>query len=99
MNIITKCESFDLLNPELIDEELLSKVLLVCKNKKGEVFQKACLRALIKLSWSVVASIQKTPAELRCNLRRVLGQVMEFLGGQEGAWGRLVVEDSNYGRH
>jgi hypothetical protein len=49
MKIINKCESLEIIDHELIDEELISKVLLVAKINKEEHYQKDCLRAMTKL--------------------------------------------------
>lgn len=102
LSIVERCESLDMIDPEYVCEELLSKIIIIWKIQKYERNQKDWLRTLLKLCWVAVKHYNyKKGNAISMNMKRVLSQALEYLYSQitSPEWSEVLSTDGKFGTH
>lgn len=97
IRIIDKSEKLNV----SIDEDLLSKLLLVLKMDKGKKEEKEWLRVISKLcSETLKHHYQHEGTQIPLNKKRILGQIMNFLFSKmnDPEYNETLSKDSNFGK-
>lgn len=97
MRIIDKSET---LNVD-IDQDLLAKLLLVCKIGKDKREEKEWLRVITKIcSYTLKQHNQNDGTQMPINKRRILSQILNFLYSKmnDADWNETLSNDSNFGK-
>ena len=80
ITILDKCETLEGIDHDFINEDLLSKLLMLCKLEKSAKHQKEWLNVIARLSWcSLKYYNENSDVNVPTSLKRIFPQILEFL--------------------